>query len=37
MTDTLRQMGLMAEPVAVDRDADAVSRFLGLTGRDPSR
>ncbi len=35
--DTLRAMGLMADPVEVPEDASAMTRFLGLTGRDPNR
>ena len=37
MADTLRKMNLMGDPVDVPADADAMTRFLGLTGRDPSR
>jgi uncharacterized protein (TIGR03086 family) len=37
MADTLRKMNLMGDPVDVPADADAMSRFLGLTGRDPDR
>jgi hypothetical protein len=37
MADTLRKMNLMGDPVDVAVDADAMSRFLGLTGRDPNR
>jgi hypothetical protein len=35
LADTLRSMDIMGEPVEVPDDADAMSRFLGLTGRDP--
>lgn len=35
MAETLRKMQLMATPVDVPADADAMTRFLGLTGRDP--
>lgn len=35
--DLLRSMQLMADPVEVDADADALTRFLGLIGRDPAR
>jgi hypothetical protein len=31
--DTLRAMQLMVDPVEVPADADAMTRFLGLTGR----
>lgn len=37
MADTLRKMNLMGDPVEVAADADAMTRFLGLTGRDPNR
>ena len=37
MADTLRKMGLMAEPVEVPDDAGAMVKFLGLTGRNPNR
>ncbi len=37
MADTLRQMQLMGPPVEVPADADAMTRYLGLTGRDPNR
>ncbi|MDJ0771130.1 MAG: TIGR03086 family metal-binding protein [Ilumatobacter sp.] len=35
MSETLRKMRLTAEPVDVPDDADAMTRFLGLTGRNP--
>lgn len=35
--DMIRSMGLMGDPVEVPADAPAMARFLGLTGRDPSR
>jgi uncharacterized protein (TIGR03086 family) len=35
--DTLRQMGLMGDGVDVSTNASSMDRFLGLTGRDPSR
>jgi uncharacterized protein (TIGR03086 family) len=35
--DMLREMGLMGDPVPVPADAPAMTRFLGLTGRDPGR
>lgn len=35
--ETLRGMGLMADPVDVPADAPAMTRFLGLIGRDPNR
>ena len=34
--DTLRSMGLMADPVEIADDASAYNRFLALTGRNPS-
>jgi uncharacterized protein (TIGR03086 family) len=34
--DMLRQMELMGDPVEVHADAPAMTRFLGLIGRDPS-
>ena len=37
MAETLRKMQLMGDPVDVPGDADAMTRFLGLTGRDPNR
>lgn len=37
LADTLRSMGLIGDPVAVPVDADPVTRFLGLTGRNPFR
>ena len=37
MADTLRKYGVMGDPVAVEADADAMTQFLGLTGRDPNR
>lgn len=36
MADTLRKMQLMADQVDVADDADAMTRFLGLTGRNPN-
>jgi uncharacterized protein (TIGR03086 family) len=33
--ETLRAMRLMGDPVEVPADADAMTRFLGLTGRNP--
>ncbi len=33
--EMLRQMGLMGAPVEVPTDAPAMTRFLGLIGRDP--
>ena len=33
--ETLRGMGLMGDPIDVPADAPAMTRFLGLTGRDP--
>ncbi len=35
--DTLRRYGAMGDPVDVGPDADPMTRFLGLTGRDPNR
>jgi uncharacterized protein (TIGR03086 family) len=35
MAEALRGMNLMADPIEVPADADAMTRFLGLTGRDP--
>lgn len=35
MADTLRKMGLMGPPIEVAADADAMTKFLALTGRDP--
>ena len=35
MAETLRKMKLMGAPVDVADDADAMTRFLALTGRDP--
>jgi len=35
--ETLRGMGLMADPIDVPSDAPAMTRFLGLIGRDPNR
>ena len=37
MADMLRKYGVMGDPVEVDDDADAMTQFLGLTGRDPER
>lgn len=37
MAETLRGMGLMGAAVEVNPDADAMTTFLGLTGRDPYR
>lgn len=34
--ELLRSMGLMGQPVEVPSDADAMTRFLGLIGRDPT-
>jgi uncharacterized protein (TIGR03086 family) len=34
--DALRGMGLMGDPVDVPADADAMTRFIGLIGRDPA-
>jgi uncharacterized protein (TIGR03086 family) len=36
MRDGLAKMGLVGEQVLVSDDADIVSRYLGLVGRDPS-
>lgn len=36
MADTLRTYGVMGEPVDVPDGADAMTRYLGLTGRDPN-
>lgn len=36
MHETAVKWGLISEPVEVPADADAVSRYLGLVGRDPS-
>jgi len=33
--NAFRAMQLMGDPVPVPADADAMTRFLGLTGRDP--
>lgn len=35
VADGLRSAELMGDPVEVPSDADAMTRFLGLTGRDP--
>ncbi len=35
LAETLRSMNIMGEPVEVPADADAMTRFLGLTGRNP--
>lgn len=35
--EMLRSMGLMGDPIDVPADAPAMTRFLGLTGRDPNR
>jgi uncharacterized protein (TIGR03086 family) len=35
--DMIRSMGLMGDPVEVPTDAPAMTRFLGLIGRDPNR
>lgn len=37
MADTLREYGVMGNPVSVSADADPVTQFLGITGRDPNR
>ncbi len=34
--EMIRSMGLMGQPVEVPSDADAMTRFLGLIGRDPT-
>jgi uncharacterized protein (TIGR03086 family) len=34
--EMMRSMGLMGQPVEVPSDADAMTRFLGLIGRDPN-
>jgi len=36
LAETLRSMNIMGEPVEVPTDADAMTRFLGLTGRNPT-
>jgi len=36
MRETLHGWGLIADQVEVSENADAVERFLGLVGRDPS-
>ena len=36
MADMLRKYGVMGDPIAVPDDADAMTRYLGLTGRDPA-
>mgnify|MGYP001813106052 FL=1 len=36
MLDTLRGMDLVGDEVAVAADADPVSRFLGMVGRNPA-
>ena len=35
--DMLRSGGMMADEVAVDPDAPAMDRFIGLIGRNPNR
>lgn len=35
LAEVLRSMQIMGEPVDVPADADAMTRFLGLTGRNP--
>jgi len=35
LAETLRGMQIIGEPVGVPGDADAMTRFLGLTGRNP--
>ena len=35
--EMVRSMGLMGDPIDVPADAPAMTRFLGLTGRDPNR
>ena len=35
LAETLRSMNIMGEPVDVPADADAMTSFLGLTGRNP--
>ena len=35
MAPTLRQMGLLADPIEVPANAAMMDRFLGLTGRNP--
>jgi hypothetical protein len=37
MREALAARGLVGDAVAVPDDADIVSRFLGLVGRDPDR
>ncbi len=34
--DGLRALGLLADPIAVPADADAMNRLLGATGRNPN-
>lgn len=34
--EMMRSLGLMGQPVEVADDADAMTRFLGLIGRDPT-
>jgi uncharacterized protein (TIGR03086 family) len=36
MGDGMRALGLIADPVEVPADADAMTRFLGATGRNPN-